>query len=339
MKKLISALLTAVLFSMACSGCGGAPSASSSPASSTPATPASSAAPASSATEQTNWPTKTIEVINPSAAGGETDIYGRIFQKYMEKELGQTMVTVNMPGGGGTISTTEVSNSENDGYRMLVFHNGFLINNLMGLTELGIDNYEMAAIPIVDATQCFFVSKNAPYNNIKEMIDHVKAGNSVTIATEVGSFTHFQLLMLQQAAGVELDIVDSGTTPEKIAAILAGNIDVMGTNISTMRDYMETGDIKALCLLSPERNSQYPDIPTAKELGYDIDVTKFFFYAFPDGTDPAIVQKFNDAARKVAQSPEFIEEINALYAQVTEMTAAECVSYMQNIYNTYQALL
>jgi len=286
-----------------------------------------------------DWPTRSVEVVNPSKAGGETDVYGRIFQRYLEKELGQTFVTVNMAGGGGTVSTTEVHNSKPDGYRMLVFHNGFLINKLMGLTDLGLDDFEIGAIPVIDATQCFFASAKAPYNNMKELIDYVKAGNKVKVAVEVGSFTHFQLLMFQKLANVEFELVDAGTTPEKIAAMLAGNIDIMGTNFATMRDYMEHGDAKALCLLSEERNKNYPNVPTAKELGYNVVVKKFYFYAFPKGTPKEIVDRFNLAAIKIGNDPAFKADIAKLLADTSTMTTAEATKYMENARDQFKAVL
>jgi tripartite-type tricarboxylate transporter receptor subunit TctC len=292
----------------------------------------------STSAPSTNYPTKPIEIINPSAAGGETDIYGRLFARYMEKELGQPLVTVNMPGGGGTIATNEVNNSDPNGYRVLTFHNGFIINNLMKLSNLDVNSFEIAAIPIVDATQCFFASAKAPYKNIKEMVEYVKSGKSVRVATEVGSFTHFQLLALEKGAGVKFDIVDAGTTPEKITALLSGNIDVMGTNYATGKDYVKNGDFKPLGLLSTERNPAFPDVPTFKELGYDIVFDKFFFFAFPKGTDKAIIKKFNDAAVAVGKNPEFIAEVKKYNASTSTMTADEAYAYMKKIQENYAAL-
>jgi tripartite-type tricarboxylate transporter receptor subunit TctC len=74
--------------------------------------------------------------------------------------------------------------------------------------------------------------------------------------------------------------------------MLAGDIDIMGANWATMKDYVAIGDMKPLCLLAEERHSACPDVPTAKEQGYDIQVVKFFFYAFPGGTDPKMVEAF-----------------------------------------------
>ena len=286
-----------------------------------------------------DWPTKGIEVINPSAPGGETDLYGRLFNRYLERELGKPVVTINMAGGGGTISTSEVNNSAPNGYRMLTFHNGFIINNLMGLSELDVDSFEIAAIEVIDGTQCFFVPASAPYNTAKEMVEYVKKGGEAVVATEVGSFTHFQLLALEKASGVKFDIIDAGTTPEKIMAMLGGNIDVMGAAYSVMRDYVSNGDVKCIGLLSEERNPYLPDIPTFKEQGYDVVFDKFFFLAFPKGTPAAIVDAFNAAAVKVGNNPNFIEECKSYYASPTAMTKTEATDYMNAIQKKYAALL
>jgi len=335
MKKVISLILTFVLLALMTAGCSS--NSGTSPASSSPA--ASSPAPSSNDSDPSvNYPTKPIEIINPAAAGGETDVYGRLFARYMEKELGQPLVTINMAGGGGTIATNEVNNSPNDGYRVLTFHNGFLINKLMGLSELDVDSFEIGAINVIDATQCFFATSKVPFNNIKEMVEYVKSGKPVKVATEVGSFTHFQLLALEKAAGVKFDIVDAGTTTEKIKAMLGGSIDVMGANYATIKDYITNGDFKALGLLSEERNPAFPDVPTFKEQGYDIVFDKFFFFAFPKGTDKRIVKKFNDAAIKISQDPQYIEELKKLNASPTTMTTEEAYAYMKQIQDSYSTL-
>lgn len=287
---------------------------------------------------ESNWPRKSIEVINPSAPGGETDLYGRLFNRYLEKELGQAVITINMAGGGGTISTSEVNNSAPDGYRMLTFHNGFIINNLMGLSDLTVDSFEIAAIEVIDGTQCFFVPADAPYNTAAEMVKYVKDGGDVNVATEVGSFSHFQLLALERAADCKFDIVDAGTTPEKIMAMLGGNIDVMGAAYSVMRDYVENGDVKCIGLLSEKRSAFLPDIPTFKEQGYDIQFDKFFFLAFPKGTPAEIVKKFSDAAVKVGKNPDFVKECEGYYASPTTMTAAEATAYMKDVAAKFKAI-
>lgn len=337
MKRTLAILLAAIMLLGLLAGCGGAATESKAPESKAP----ESNAPGTNPTEPTafEWPTGSIEVINPSAAGGETDTYGRIFQRYMEAELGVTMPTVNMAGGGGTLATNEVASSSADGSRALVFHNGYLINNLMGLSDLDLDNMCMAAIAVADATQIFFAAADQPYEDLKELIEYVKGGGEVNVATEVGSFTHFQLLMLEAAGDVKFDIVDAGSTPEKIAAMLAGDIDIMGSNWATMKDYVANGDLKPLALLADERHPSCPDVPTAKELGYDIIVEKFFFYAFPGDTDPAIVEAFNAAAQRVSENPEYIADIGALNASAVVLDVQGTHDYMKTILDSYAALL
>ena len=333
MKKVISIILMMALLGLMVVGC--------STNTDTPSTPNDTETEQndpSTSKPSTDYPTKPIEIINPSAAGGETDIYGRLFARYMEQELGQPLVTVNMAGGGGTISTNEVDNSSPDGYRVLTFHNGFIINNLMELSELDIDSFEIAAISVIDATQCFFADSKAPFQDIKEMVDYVKAGNSVRVATEVGSFTHFQLVALEKAADVKFDIVDAGTTPEKITALLGGNIDVLGVNYATAKDYIVNGDFKPLGLLSTERNPEFPEIPTFEELGYDVVFDKFFFFAFPKGTPEEVVERFNEAAIAVGNNPEYKDEVKKMFASTSTMTTQEAYDYMKKIQEDYSAL-
>lgn len=291
------------------------------------------------AASDVDWPNGAINFINPSAAGGETDVYGRLFNRYFEKKLGTSCVTTNMPGGGGTISTTEVAGSAADGQTALIFHNGFIINSLMGMTDLNIDSFEIAGIVCEDATQGFYTRADAPYDTIAEMVEYVKGGGEVSVATEVGSFTHFQILALEKAADVELTLVDAGTTTEKIAAMLAGNVDILGTNNATMADYVTKGDMKCLGTLTEERLDCSPDVPTFKEQGYDVVFTKFFFIAFPGGTDKAIVDKASQTLVEIANDPAYVEELAGYNATPVAMTAEEATAYMKQIETEYAALL
>ena len=286
-----------------------------------------------------DWPKGTVNFINPSAAGGETDIYGRIFNRYLEKQIGTTAVTTNMNGGGGSIATNEVANSSPDGQTILIFHNGFLINNLMGLSPLGVDDFKIAGIVCLDSTQGFFAMADAPYDTMAEMIDYVKGGGEVQMATEVGSFSYFQTLAIQKAADVEFDVVDAGTTPEKIAAMMAGNVDVMGTNYATMRDYVASGKMKCLGYLREERLAEDPDVSTLKEQGYDIVFDKFFFIAFPKETDQAIVDKCSQALVTIANDPEYQEELAGYCAEPCNMTAEEATEYIKDIEAQYKELI
>ena len=128
-KKLLALGLAGTMAAMCFAGCG------SSASSSAPASSAGSAAQQGSG--ETNWPERGISLVVPFAAGGDTDYYARLYAKYLEEELGQTVTVVNTEGSGGTVGAQTVADAEPDGYTILFYHTGNLYaNKMLGVSEL-----------------------------------------------------------------------------------------------------------------------------------------------------------------------------------------------------------
>lgn len=283
------------------------------------------------------YPTKAIQVVVPAGAGGDTDVNSRILGKYLTKELGQPVVIVNVGGAGGTLGTRKVKDAAPDGYTVLFHHNGFLLNKLLGLVDYSLDAFKVSAIAVMDNNNAFVASGNSKYNSMKDVVSALKAKpGSVSFATEVGSFTHLQVLSFEKAAGVKLNIVDVGGAAQKTAALLGGQLDLIGTQLGLVRDYLKSGDFKGLGVASAQRSPSFPNVPTFKEQGYDVEFSKFYFYAFPKDTPDSIVNRFSQAVEKVVNNPEYVKEITAaLDATPTYMGPAKATAYIQNIENQY----
>jgi tripartite-type tricarboxylate transporter receptor subunit TctC len=292
----------------------------------------------STAWAATNWPAKAIEEINPAAPGGDTDLFGRLFNRYMEKELGKSVITINMPGGSGVISVSEVNNSEPNGYRLLTYHNGFILNSIFGLTNLEIEDFEIASIPLASSMQCWVVPKNAPYNTAKELVDYMKSGKSVNCSVMTGGFNHLQMLAFEKAGGIKFDMVDTGTTAEKIASMLGGHIDVMSSAYAPIKDFIANGDLKCIGIMNKERHPALPNVSTFIEQGLNVQMTAFFFHAFPKNTPKEIVKKYSDASLKICKDPNFIKELDSYYGTVMGMGAEEATEYMKKIREQYKEL-
>ncbi|MDR1744616.1 MAG: hypothetical protein LBS30_02560, partial [Planctomycetota bacterium] len=171
-----------------------------------------------SAAVAAEWPARAVEFVVPANPGGDSDINCRIFLKYMEKELGQSMITVNMAGAGGAVGMANVAQARPNGYRALFYHAGALIGKIMDIVPYSVtEDYEVAAMPVIDKSNCFASNVKAPFNNPKEMAEYVRARpEEVSFATEVGSFTHLHVLAFEKAAGIKFNIADAGTASEKI---------------------------------------------------------------------------------------------------------------------------
>lgn len=278
------------------------------------------------------YPTKPIQVVVPAGAGGDTDLNCRILGKYLEKELGQTIVTVNVGGAGGSLGTRKVKDSQADGYTVLFFHPGMLLNKVMGLVDFSFQDFELGGLAVLDETNIFAANSMAPYNNVAELAKIIREKpKSISFATEVGSFTHLHVLAFQDAAGggAELNVVDVGGAAAKTAALKGRQIDIIGTQYGLIKDYIANKDFKAIGVLSDKRNPAFPDVPTFKELGFDISFTKFFFYSFPKGTPRDVVDTFSAAIKRVVDNPDYKKEaFNALFVTATYMNPKETFDFL-----------
>ena len=257
-----------------------------------------------------NYPSKPIQVVVPAGAGGDTDGNSRILAKYLEKELGTSVVIVNVGGAGGTLGSRKVKDSAPDGYTVLFYHPSMLLNKLMGMVDYSAKDFENAGLAVLDQTNVFVANSEAPFNNMKEAQKILQANpRSLKFATEAGAFTHLQVLAYTNAANVEMNIVDIGGAAQKTAALLGKQIDIIGTQYGLVKDYIAKGQFKALGVLSEKRNPLFPRCsPPLWRQGFDIAFSKFFFYSFPPGTPQAIVTKFTQALEKVVNNPEYVKE-------------------------------
>ncbi len=284
-----------------------------------------------------DWPTKAIEVVVPHNPGGENDINMRRFAKYMEKELGQRIVIVNMAGAGATIGMNNVRSSKPDGYRAICYASAGQVAKIMGMVEYSLtEAFDIAATHVIDKYNIFAANASVPYDDIAGMVEYAKQHpGEVSFGAEFGGFVHVTILALASLSGAEFNIVDAGTSSEKTTALLGGRLDVVGSQYGILRPYFKNGELKPLGILSEERQPDAPDVKTFKECGYDMVFERVFFVGFPKGTDPAIITKFNQASKRVAENPDYIEECKKNMAQAFYMTPEEATAYFEKAYDEY----
>ena len=244
------------------------------------------------------WPEKTLNIICPFSAGGDTDFNARVYAEKLTEILGVNCVVTNVTGNGGATGAQQVYDSEPDGYTVLFYHDSLYVNNVTGATDFGIDGFELSCVTGKNAGNVICVSSSSPYETLDDLVEASKS-NNVTFASNVGATTHVMGAMMN-AAGAEFNLVDMGNASDRIAALMGQQCDAIPNPLGTTQQYLDSGDFRALALLEEERNENYPDIPTAEELGYDASFPIYYYFAFPAGTDQAIVEKLADACEQIA---------------------------------------
>jgi tripartite-type tricarboxylate transporter receptor subunit TctC len=284
--------------------------------------------------DASTWPgRKTIEIVLGAKAGGDTDAQIRRFAKYLEKELGASIAIVNMPGSSATIAGQYVHDADPDGYTMMALNPESFAPYYFGITEYNSSDYAIAGIGAIDDTLIFCTRKESPYPTLKSLVEAAKAnpGKIELPAMQPGGYSYMSALLFQAALGVEFNLTDIASNGEKIVQLLAGKVDVIGNQYWFVQDYVEKGDFIVYCVMADERNPAFPDIPTLKELGYDIGITsvpKYFYFAFPKGTDKAIVDKFSAALKAVVESPEYVADATKAMTTPFYLNADDATAYI-----------
>lgn len=283
-----------------------------------------------------DYPSKPITVVVPAGAGGDTDANARLLGKYLEEELGQPVVISNVTGAGGTVGANEVLEADPDGHTVLFFHNSLLLNRILGLSEDSYDSFKLAGIAVLDQGNTFMVSADSQFEDLQDMVEYARANpGEVSIATEVGGFTHLQLLALQKDQGIELNIVDVGGAAEKVTALLGGHVDIVPTSLGLVKDYVDSGDMRTLGIMASERVDLMPDVPTFVEQGVNSEFEKFFFYGFNPDTPDEIVEAFSAAVEKVVNNEEYVKEASKFLVTPTFLNPEEAFDYIKKAEDKY----
>lgn len=297
--KLLTALLVTTVSAMACLGCGGG----------------AKKAPAAKK-DGVNWPTKPVQLVVPFTAGGDTDYNARVMAKYLEKKLGKPFTVTNVVGGGGAIADNRVKNAANDGYTILVNHVTLNLSAASKVIDYNFKEYEMGCVFASCIGDALLVRGDSPWNSVKDMIEDTKAHpGKYKIAANTGTTSHYVAISLQNA-GAKFNVVDSGGSADRLVALLGGHVDVIPASLPAVKDYLKTGKLKALAVLTPNKVKLYSQYPTLKESGVDCAYTYNYTMFFPKGTNPAIAEKLAAAIKDIVDNDKnYAAEIKKAYLQ------------------------
>ena len=280
------------------------------------------------AAAETDWPGRPIQIIVGANPGGGIDTAARLMGKYLEEELGATIVVSNVAGGAGSIAARQVKDSRPDGYTMLVCHEAILTNKISNITEFDYDSFELGGIALKVYTTCLLSRK---YKTFDELLDAAERDpGRVRFGTEIATNDPAIIYMIEDEFDVSIQIIDSGAVSDQIALMMGDHIDFMKAPVGLASDYIATGEFHILGFFNEERYEKYPDVPTMRELGIDFIVDKFFLCAFPPGTNQAIIDKFNNALRVVSEKPGFIADADNVDYTVEFVPLEEIAPYFED---------
>tara|TARA_Y100000588_G_scaffold64765_1_gene64517 strand:+ start:1876 stop:2913 length:1038 start_codon:yes stop_codon:yes gene_type:complete len=252
------------------------------------------------------FPEKPITVIVPFAAGGGSDTFVRIFQKAIrDHELSpQPVVVKNLGGAGGTIGSRTALESDPDGYTILCLHDGMYTAQHYGNADWGPADFTPIAATgrsgVVVA-----VAGASPYHDLAELMADAEARPyQLVYGTNLGAPNHYSALFLQNGKpGAKFRFTQTGGGAKRLAQLKGGHVDLTGFSVAEYEQFKGAG-IRALAVLSEERELTLPDLPTAREQGVNAIHGLMQFWWAPKGTPPERVAYFEDLLQRAMATAE-----------------------------------
>jgi tripartite-type tricarboxylate transporter receptor subunit TctC len=268
-----------------------------------------------------NYPTRPVTMIIPFAAGGPTDVLGRVVAQRMSETLGQQVIVENIGGAGGMTGMKRVADASADGYTFGVGTVGTqaqsqtmykkpLYNSVTDFTPVAL----IAEVPIVLITR-----KNLPVNNLKEFIAYAKANQAKMQygSAGAGSATHLGCVLLNYLIGVDITHVPYRGTGPAMQDLQGGRIDYMCEVISTAKPQVDGGTVKAIAIMTKERSPALPNVPTGIEQGTPkLEAYTWNAVFLPKNAPAEVVKKLNGAVVQAMNTPAVRDRLGQLGAVI-----------------------
>jgi len=279
------------------------------------------------------FPTHAITVINPYPPGGANELATRPLVAALEPILKKPVVMETKAGAAGQVGAQFVASAKPDGYTLLS-HNTSIsgtpeVDKLFGRAPK-FTNESFIPIARLIADPCVFVvNDQQPYKTMKEFIDDAKKRPDQIIFSSSGLYgaLHLPTALVMAAAGIKMRHLPTNGGGPALTAILGNNSQVLVTSIAAASAQMKAGKLRALACYSPKRAAALPDVPTLKELGYNVEFSIWVGLFAPKGTPGPVIAKLRAETKKAVESELFKKTIANVGDVVAYLDQPEFVKF------------
>jgi len=261
---------------------------------------------------QDAYPTRPVTIVSPYPPGGAADLTARPLAPALERVLKQPVAVVNKVGAGGAVGTQSVTVSPADGYTLLltVFSISTIpeADRVAGRTPTFTrDQFVPIARLNADPT-LLHVRTEAPWKNVKELVDDAKKRPNEILYSSAGNFTvsHMALEVFQQAAGIQLRHLPTTGGGPALTAVLGGHAALSALSTGAITPHAKAGKLRVLAASGSQRLPALPDIPTLKELGYNMEIYLWTGIFVRKGVPDPIIKVLRNAVRQAVNDAEFV---------------------------------
>jgi len=252
------------------------------------------------------YPNRLVTLVVPFPPGGGTDVVGRFVAQHLGDALGQKVIVVNKAGAGGLVGSQYVKGAPADGYTVMFTSQSVVTQTYDSGGKVSHKDFVFLGVLNQDAIG-IAVEQKARWHSIREFIDDAKKNpGAISVGNAgIGSVTQMQIPLLEKAAGIRLNPIPFGGSAGTHTAALAGQTDAASVVVGDAASLLKEGKLRMLAILSASRLESFPDVPTLRELGIDIDwIFWRGLFVHKDTPAPAVAV-LREAVAKVARSPDF----------------------------------
>ena len=282
-------------------------------------------------THAAEYPTKTIQIINPFPAGASTDILARILADKLSALLGQPVVVINKTGGGGAIGIKAVKDAPADGYTVMVAPPPLV---LIPIARKGI-GFSLADFTPINmagsSPYVMVVKKDAPWKTLEDVVAGAKKnpGKLIWAIPLTGSAGHFTYELFKMVTGTEITNVPMGGETPVATAILGGHADTTFISLATVQSHLEAGTLRALAFTHPKRLKEFPQIPTTAEAGYPkVNTIPWFVFAVHAKTPRGIVNRLDQVFKEALKDKEILSKLEKAGMIVENLGSEEAAKFL-----------
>lgn len=278
-----------------------------------------------------DYPTSRVTIVVPFTPGGSNDAIARFLGNKLSELWGQTVVVENRPGAGSALGAAHVARAKPDGYTLLIGSTSYATNAAIN-PNLGFDPVEdLVPISMVGTNVVGIIAgSRVPMETLDDLIRESKTNTIYYATSGVGSFQHFNGLLLNDVLGINMQSVSYGGGTEGLVDLIGGRVDLYIAGLGVVQPALEAG-AKNLAVLSSTRSAAMPDVPTTAEAGYPQAAAQNYWSIFvPAGTPHDISLKINDGVQQVMNSDDGRNFMKGLFGEPSKMTTEEVGAYVKN---------
>ena len=255
------------------------------------------------------YPVERVSLVTHSSPGGGTDVFLRDFSKQLSAVMKTSFAVENIRGGSGAKAVAAVAKGAPDGSIFYGTTPTYIQTTLLSKPAVGYDGLDPMLIVFLDP-ELIYTRADSPHKSLADVIAFAKAnpGKSRWGASNPASLERIAMERLSRAAGVKVPIVSHDGGADQMIGVLNGTYDLGIGEMQELQGQLEAGKIRLLATLSENRLQGLPQLPTAKEQGFNVVVRKFRGLASPKGVPDSVAKAWEDAARKAIELPAYKAE-------------------------------